>query len=88
MAGFFGGTGVQALYPYLGASFGVNELAFMPSGFPVGLNNGILAGFDGNYNHSGTLNTTNPVVLYDFGSGTGSNFVDGGQADASGTRSV
>src|SRR5262249_28151863 len=49
-------------------------------GFPLGLNNGIIGGFDGNYNHSGALNTTNPVVLYNFLSGTASDFVGAGQA--------
>jgi glucose/arabinose dehydrogenase len=78
---FAGGTGVPPLWSYLGQSFGLNEIAFMPSGFPVGLNNGILGGFDGNYNHSGTLNPTNPVVLYDLGTNTSSDFVGGGQAD-------
>ena len=81
---FVGGLGVPpiaAFRPLNGAeSFGINELAFAPAGFPMEWNDGIFAGFDGNFNHSGLLNNTNPMMFYDFKTGKYSPFIQGGQA--------
>ena len=80
---FVGGTGVPpvaAFRPLGGAeSIGLNELAFMPSGFPAGLNSGIAGGFDGAFNFAGPANQTNPVVLLDPTTGNYIHFIAGGQ---------
>ncbi len=82
---FHGGTGVPALAAFRATasgaeSFGLNELAFAPSWFPPGLNQGIFGGFDGNFNLAGPGNNTNPVVYVDPTTGMYSYFIAGGQS--------
>src|SRR6185369_12443886 len=83
---FVGSTGTPALYPFWmnatpGAqSVGVNELAMAPYFFPAGLNNGIFLGFHGTFTQVGAGNTLNPVLYYDFGTGTSKVIFSPGQA--------
>ena len=63
-------------------SEGPNEIAFAPSNFPAGLNNGLFIGFHGQFNKVGPPNPTtgagneeNPVVFYDLTTGTYWHFI-------------
>ncbi len=53
---FVGDLGTPPIAVFLpvggAASVGVAELALAPTGFPNGLNDGIFAGFDGDFNHA------------------------------------
>jgi hypothetical protein len=60
-------------------SEGPAEIGFAPSGFPPGLNHGILVGFHGRYDLGGLLNEENPVVYYDLDSGEYFHFIENGQ---------
>jgi hypothetical protein len=79
-----GGAGVQPLAAFLtdanGAMFGAAEMAFAPTNFPTGLNNGIFIGFDGQFSLTGIGNVNNPVLYYSFDTNTYTRFIDSGQA--------
>lgn len=57
-------------------SEGPAEIAFAPSGFPAGLNNGIFVGFHGRFNLGGLFNEENPLVYYDLGTGQYFHFIE------------
>ncbi len=57
-------------------SEGANGLAFAPSAFPNGLNNGVFVGFFGSFSPP---NLENPVLYYDLTTGKYFQFIDGGQ---------
>jgi hypothetical protein len=66
----------------LNESEGPNEIAFAPSNFPAGLNNGIFIGFHGQFDKVGAPNSTtgagneeNPVIYYDLTTGTYWHFI-------------
>jgi glucose/arabinose dehydrogenase len=61
-------------------SEGANEIAFAPSGFPNGLNNGVFVGFHGKFNLTGINNEENAVVYYDLGTDTYYHFIAPRQA--------
>ena len=56
-------------------SEGPAEIAMAPAGFPEGLNSGVFVGFHGKFNQGGIANEENPLVYYDFASGTYFHFV-------------
>ena len=63
-------------------SEGPNEIAFAPSNFPDGLNNGLFIGFHGQFNKvgppipaTGAGNEENPVVFYDLATGAYWHFI-------------
>ena len=82
-----GGAGVQPLFafqpspdPLTGQeSTGANNLRFAPTGFPDGLNRGVLLGFHGQLYFGGTNNLKNPVIYADPVAGTYFHFIEGSQ---------
>jgi hypothetical protein len=63
-------------------SEGPNEITIAPSNFPAGLNNGVFLGFHGQFDKFGPPNTTtgagneeDPVVFYNFDTGTYWHFI-------------
>ena len=78
-----GGAGVQPLVafqplpdPMTGSeSEGPNDIAFAPSSFPDGLNNGIFVGFHGKFNLGGRTNEENPLVYVDLATFTYFHFI-------------
>jgi glucose/arabinose dehydrogenase len=58
-------------------SEGPVEMAFSPSTFPAGFNNGIFIGFAGK-GRNGPINEENAVVYYDFGTGQYLHFTENG----------
>jgi hypothetical protein len=65
-----GGAGLQPLIafqpipnPFTGSeSEGANQIAFVPPGFPDGLNTGVFLGFHGKFSNAGLANEENPLV--------------------------
>ncbi len=57
-------------------SEGAVEIAFAPSGFPAGLNNGVFLGFHGKFNDAGVVNEENPLVYYDLSTGQYFHFIE------------
>ncbi len=80
-------TALAAFAPLNGQSTeeseGPNEIAFAPSSFPQGLNNGIFIGFHGQFDqtgnpdpNTGTGNEEHPVVFFNLNDGTYWHFID------------
>jgi glucose/arabinose dehydrogenase len=59
-------------------SEGANQIAFSPSSFPAGLNNGVFVGFHGQFNAGGTNNDENALVYYDMGTGARTHIIFAG----------
>ncbi|HEY1683470.1 MAG TPA: hypothetical protein VGG19_01790 [Tepidisphaeraceae bacterium] len=77
------GLGVQPLQTFRATANGAqtegpNEIAFAPSSFPAGLNNGIFVTFSGN-GYSGTDNDQNALVYYDPTTNQYFHFIESGQ---------
>lgn len=77
------GLGVQPLQtframPSGAQSEGPNQIAFAPSSFPAGLNDGMFITFDGN-GDAGTTNDQNPLIYYDPTTNQYFHFIEGGQ---------
>ena len=80
---FVGGGGVPPLFAFTplpnptdgSESEGPNEIAFAPTGFPSGLNNGIFVGFHGQFSRGGQSNEENPLVYADLETGDYFHFV-------------
>jgi glucose/arabinose dehydrogenase len=56
-------------------SQGVASIAFAPTAFPTGLNNGVFLGFFGRFNYQPGDDLANPLVYYDLGTGQYSDFL-------------
>jgi glucose/arabinose dehydrogenase len=80
---FVGGAGIAPLVAFLPVpdpatgdeNEGPNEIAFAPSGFPPGLNNGLFVGFHGKFSRAGVANEENPLVYVDLDSGEYFHFI-------------
>jgi glucose/arabinose dehydrogenase len=81
-----GSGGVQPLVtfqpipmPNGSESEGASGIAFAPSGFPSGLNNGVFIGFHGQFSLGGASNEENAVVFYDLATGQYFHFIENRQ---------
>lgn len=80
---FVGGQGIPPLAAFQAAPggfapVGATEVALAPGTFPSGFNNGVFVGFHGAFASSGSANTQNPVLFYDFGTQTYYDFISAG----------
>jgi len=84
-----GGAGIQPIAafqpipdPFTGdESEGPNDIAFAPSAFPAGLNNGMFIGFHGKFFLGGLDNEENPLVYVDFTDSSYFHFIGVGEPD-------
>lgn len=84
-----GGAGIQPISafqpipdPFTGdESEGPNDIAFAPSAFPAGLNNGMFIGFHGKFFLGGLDNEENPLVYVDLTDSSYFHFIGVGEPD-------
>jgi len=79
-----GSGGIQPVVAFqplasAGESEGPAEIAFAPSGFPPGLDDGIFVGFHGKFNVGGLANEENPLVFVDQATRAYFHFVGNGE---------